>query len=209
MSELVRTRVKTDSDNDATTTEHQQTTALNSSHFALVTLLCEALFLLCAFYLEYYDWRTYVELRAKPVEDPAQANLTNNSNAVGFRPQPQAYGTSNRVVIAGFQQHSKPVNDNRNDTLEDAFRLLENENHHTALKELKTIVAGQQANGNNENRNNDNRNDTKDGRTCEHCNEPYMHRHHKQKYCSEACRIANWEARTGRKFNPSTRNKKP
>ncbi len=37
-------------------------------------------------------------------------------------------------------------------------------------------------------------------RTCEHCNQPYIYRHHKQKFCTEACRIAAFEARKGRKL---------
>ncbi len=37
-------------------------------------------------------------------------------------------------------------------------------------------------------------------RICEHCNQPYIYRHHKQKFCSEACRIAAFEARKGRKL---------
>lgn len=32
---------------------------------------------------------------------------------------------------------------------------------------------------------------------CEHCAKPYLRNHKKQKFCSELCRVAAWEARTG------------
>ncbi|MCY7329914.1 MAG: hypothetical protein LH618_15275, partial [Saprospiraceae bacterium] len=37
-----------------------------------------------------------------------------------------------------------------------------------------------------------------DKRTCGHCGEPYTYMAAKQKYCSEPCRVAAWETRTGR-----------
>lgn len=37
-------------------------------------------------------------------------------------------------------------------------------------------------------------------RICEHCGSEYIYRIHNQKYCTEGCRIAAWEARTGKKF---------
>jgi len=48
-------------DNRKTEKEHDNKTKVNAYHFALFTLLLEALFLLCAWYLEYYDYRTYAE----------------------------------------------------------------------------------------------------------------------------------------------------
>ncbi len=35
-------------------------------------------------------------------------------------------------------------------------------------------------------------------RTCTHCKNEYTYRHHKQKYCSDTCRIDAWQARTGK-----------
>ncbi|NUN99956.1 MAG: hypothetical protein HUU01_05000 [Saprospiraceae bacterium] len=37
-------------------------------------------------------------------------------------------------------------------------------------------------------------------RKCNHCEKPYIYGHHKQKYCTEACRIAAFEARKGKKL---------
>jgi len=55
-----------------------------------------------------------------------------------------------------------------------------------------------------ENRINENRFDAenKDGtRICKNCNEWYTHKHHKQKYCCDKCRIAYWEKEKGRKLS--------
>lgn len=35
---------------------------------------------------------------------------------------------------------------------------------------------------------------------CEHCGNTYLRNHKKQKFCSEACRVASWEDRTGAKL---------
>lgn len=115
MPELVRTRQKTDADNTTAIAAHTQATSLKGEHFALVTLLCELLFLLCAYYLEFYDWRSFVELKAKPTEHEKSADtnatVTNatisNPNLNGQSvPDSTEYGTSNRVVIQGFQPHT-------------------------------------------------------------------------------------------------------
>lgn len=37
-------------------------------------------------------------------------------------------------------------------------------------------------------------------RHCEHCGSEYIYKIHNQKFCCEGCRIAAWEARTGKKF---------
>jgi hypothetical protein len=52
----------------------------------------------------------------------------------------------------------------------------------------------------NENRNTKAVNDYS-ARTCGHCESAYTHKHHKQIYCSENCRVLAWEKRTGRTLN--------
>lgn len=37
-------------------------------------------------------------------------------------------------------------------------------------------------------------------RICQHCQKPYIYRHHKQKFCEDTCRIAAFEARKGKKL---------
>ncbi len=202
MPELVRTRVKTDTDNATTTTAHIQTTALKGSHFALVTLLCELLFLLCAYYLEYYDWRTYVELRAKAVTDPAQAVITDPANAVitgsnpgvGFTPQPHAYGTNNRTVISGFQPHSNQPTQARYNSPVITDPLITDD---PPQQPEDAVITAQ-----------DKPNLAPGERACLHCQKTYTPKTWNQKFCSnkgnDNCKDAYHAAQHGGTlFNPA------
>jgi len=42
-------------------------------------------------------------------------------------------------------------------------------------------------------------------RICLHCSTAYVYRHHKQKYCSDDCRINAWQERTGKKLKKKKR----
>lgn len=42
-------------------------------------------------------------------------------------------------------------------------------------------------------------------RTCKNCNINYVYKHHKQLYCSDKCRIQNWEKRTGKKLKKKSK----
>lgn len=61
LEDLTRTRARVDQVNDATTAGHANATHLKAEYFALVTLLLEVLFILTAFYLEFYDFRSLAE----------------------------------------------------------------------------------------------------------------------------------------------------
>ncbi len=43
-------------------------------------------------------------------------------------------------------------------------------------------------------------------RTCSHCGKAYVYGHARQKYCSDDCRVAAWEARTGRPLQKQKSN---
>lgn len=60
---------------------------------------------------------------------------------------------------------------------------LHNENRKQVVKTLKVD-------------NNENRKEAK-LRRCKHCNNEYVYRHHKQKYCSDKCRVAAYNKRNG------------
>lgn len=53
--------------------------------------------------------------------------------------------------------------------------------------------------GTNENRKDENRQGQR-LRECEHCGDEYTYKHHKQKYCKDACRQDAWELRNGKKL---------
>lgn len=60
-AELVRIRQRTDNRNDQSETRHQVQTTTTASRFAVFTLACELVFLLCVWFLEYYDYRSFAE----------------------------------------------------------------------------------------------------------------------------------------------------
>jgi hypothetical protein len=95
--------------------------------------------------------------------------------------------------IAGIDQQKVNL------TKEDLLRIQEEQNNRRRIG-FKIPSTNENRKTTQENRINENRtNDTK-LRNCHHCNNEYTYRHHKQKYCSDACRIAAWEKRTGRKL---------
>jgi hypothetical protein len=59
--ELFRVTQKTDALNEQLKSKHQEIVMLQANHLALATLIFEFLFLICTFYLEYYDYRSYIE----------------------------------------------------------------------------------------------------------------------------------------------------
>jgi hypothetical protein len=75
LSELFRVTQKTDTQNDYLEKEHNQTVLLQANQFALATMIFEVLFLICSCYLEYYDYRSYVEF-LRPLSNPTP--LVNN-----------------------------------------------------------------------------------------------------------------------------------
>lgn len=59
--ELLRTRQRTDAQNEELTNTHTQQTTVNSAAFAYITLCCEICLILALIYLEYYDYRSFSE----------------------------------------------------------------------------------------------------------------------------------------------------
>lgn len=61
ISEMMRLQQQNDLDNRQAFLEHESLIHLQAKHFALVTLLLEVLFWIAAYYLEYYDFRSFTE----------------------------------------------------------------------------------------------------------------------------------------------------
>lgn len=72
---------KTRNKNENKEKTHDEHIQLNGSHFALVTGFLELLFLLCTFYLEYFDFRSFVEI--------VQPSKSNDNGEVETLPQQQ------------------------------------------------------------------------------------------------------------------------
>lgn len=165
INEMIRQQNRVDGRNDATEQEHHYTTESNAAGFALFTAGCEVLMLLCLWFLQYYDFRSYAEYCSKPVGKSGEKS--------GF-PITQEAGTNSTPAEFLTKQNS---NGNRLPTNETTpYRPI-------GFRTTKIV---------NENRSGSNL------RTCTHCQTQYTYMHHKQKYCTEQCRIAAWENRTGK-----------
>ena len=64
--EKIRVREKTDKANGVIEKSYSQEINIQANHFAFITLFLELLFLVSAFYLQYYDFRSYIEFH-KPL----------------------------------------------------------------------------------------------------------------------------------------------
>jgi hypothetical protein len=77
--ELLRRIQAKEEKEERTHNVHNAQTAESASIFALVTLLLELFFLLCAWYLEYYDFRSFTELQINAKSENVKSQLQANS----------------------------------------------------------------------------------------------------------------------------------
>lgn len=75
-TEIFRIKEKVEKENKVIILNHMQQTNINANHFALVTLLLELLFVITAFYLEYYDFRSYLEFSQVAKTKADDSNIT-------------------------------------------------------------------------------------------------------------------------------------
>jgi hypothetical protein len=82
---------------------------------------------------------------------------------------------------------------------------IASEKQETTTQEQPRQIGFFKGTDNNENRNTKivsetPKNNAYENRVCAFCNGDYVHKHHKQKYCSDVCRISSWEQSKGRKL---------
>jgi hypothetical protein len=88
LAQWVNLENRTATKNETTATAHLSKTTLEAEHFAAVTLLLELLFLLCAFYLEYFDFRSFTEFAARPhITENNSVNFAFTKPGSGLQPQ--------------------------------------------------------------------------------------------------------------------------
>ena len=86
LGEISRIQQRTDNRNDNAETKHEQDTKINANGFAAITLTSELLLLLCLWYLQFYDYRSFVEYCEKGTDTatdgdapPPQPTQRNNA----------------------------------------------------------------------------------------------------------------------------------
>lgn len=86
MELLRRTQAKEEKE-ERTRNVHNAQTAKSATIFALVTLLLELFFLLCSWYLEYYDFRSFIELQN--IDKTKNVKLERQTRILQTQPNPK------------------------------------------------------------------------------------------------------------------------
>jgi len=169
VGDMVRTKERTDARNDAAILDHEENTNTSAAAFAAFTLICEIGLILCLFYIQYYDYRSFAEYAHAA---NGKKIATNASGVHSGAYQSQAYSTTgNHNGI-----YNGPNNDERRKI---GFRY----GNAQPTQNAQTVVNGPIVTG----------------RYCVHCGAAYHHGHARQKYCSEVCRVIAWKDRTVKK----------
>jgi len=181
--ELMRTRERTDMQNDVVQSEHLSETMSNAGTFALFTLICEIALIGCLFFMQYYDFRSFAEYALATNPAAASGNAPGNANRYtrfGSSPAHQntyqnGYHNSVHTPI-GFKYGMNNVTENVTQTVTDLVANSET----NSVTDLETrAVSGLE-------------------RQCEHCQVAYIHGHSRQRYCGQACRISAWRKKNNR-----------
>ena len=172
LAEVARISKRADGQNDAATLEHTTATKINATGFAAITLTSELLLLLCLFYLQYYDYRSFVEVCDAGKEPPDATPQPTDSKAASV-------GANVAPLVNG---HSLQSNGNGVAASNETRRPIGFYSDH----ERKTLTGNE--------------------RLCEYCQKTYVYGHARQRYCTEVCRVAAWEGRTGRTLKKQRAN---
>lgn len=177
LAEQTRQQKRIDGNNDTALEEHKTTTNTNGQQFAAFTLLSEILLILCLFYIQYYDFRSFAEYAhahaetaPKPTEQPGKPN----------------------------EQPAKPAAPNVRQDPAPAFSSNGNGLPKNERQPIGFAYANRDAPARTQNVDTQTVNDHL--RNCEHCGTAYIYGHRRQKFCTDQCRIDAWQDRTGRKL---------
>lgn len=186
LTELVRQQSRNDTRNDETEKTHIVTTQANASGFALFTLCSELLLILCLWYLQYYDFRSYAEYCAKPTGGKVAGIGFKGIQAPALVADGHDNGSSNGTLPTN--ETRRPIGFHR-DT-DNGMSYRDNAMGYTpppSAVETREV--------------------DKSLKPCEHCGTLFRYRTTWQKFCSTDCKLAYHEARHGRKFDPIYKRK--
>lgn len=181
LAEQTRQQKRIDGNNDTALEEHKTTTTTNGQQFAAFTLLSEILLILCLFYIQYYDFRSFAEYAhahaetaPKPTEQPGKPNE---------QPAKPAAPNVRQDPAPAFSSNGNGLPKNERQPIGFAYA---NRNAYTRTQTVETQTVTQPGNDH--------------LRNCEHCGTAYIYGHRRQKFCTDQCRIDAWQDRTGRKL---------
>ena len=120
-------------------------------------------------------------------------NLDNVSFGINKQKQPKINAAKYRPI--GFNSNKKST-DNTNKTINNSYSVntddlsnYKSNDNDTHDNSITNIVVNENA----------------PNRTCKNCLQGFIYKHHKQVYCTEKCRIENWELRTGKKLKKKSK----
>lgn len=187
--ELVRVRQRTDDMNDEAMYEHEETTAMNASAFAFFTAFSELALLLCLFYCQYYDFRSFAEY----AHVSAAVSATSSKGAANGR-IPNGSGAGFRKVNGEGRNHYEEsldmVNTIKRPQIGFRYGQGSESNENRSLQKSQKSEQPDISTSN-----------TKGLRRCACCNDEYIYGHSRQIYCSDVCRITTWKAKNTRNAN--------
>ncbi|MBL7808643.1 MAG: hypothetical protein JNN28_12540 [Saprospiraceae bacterium] len=140
-------------------------------------IIAEVVFLLCAGFSMYYLWRAFAESES---ESESATKDTKPDTATAPQVVPGATITQKTANVFPPPTYNgasiTPTNERRPIGFDYANR---NARAHTENVYTENVAPTNQ-------------------RLCDHCGTAYVYGHARQRYCSESCRVAAWEGRTGR-----------
>jgi hypothetical protein len=172
-AERIRIKERTDTKNDQTEQQHTQTTTANAQQFAAFTLICELMLIVCLYYLQYYDYRSFAEYAHAHSKGATGIPATPGRPAPGLRSAP--------LTTAPAYQNGHATSAQTRTQIGFIYGTHATQNVHT-----QNVTAQK-----------DNQ------RRCERCGQPYQHGHARQRFCCDLCRVESWQERTGRRVRRS------
>ena len=163
LGEVARIQARTDTRNDNAETKHELSTKINANGFAAITLTSELLLLLCLWYLQFYDYRSFVEYCEKGTTTPPDHNAPPTPTTTRQNATTQSPPTNGATQNGAHVLHARA----------DVLRATEQSANFAFLPNQ---------------------------RTCDHCAAVYTHGHARQRFCSEKCRVENWQIKNGKEI---------
>jgi hypothetical protein len=196
-NEMIRQQTRTDTRNDATETEHVTTTEANANGFALFTLCSEILLIVCLWYLQFYDFRSFAEYCAKPAAKKPEAIGFNHIQPAAFSANGNGHHNGGNVAqgyhTANEEPPRRPIGFHRppDDPNGMRYRARDNGMSYDSTAAAPEVLEVD-----------------KSLKPCAQCGTRFRYRTTWQKFCTNDCKLAYHEAKHGRKFDP-TYKKKP
>lgn len=187
VNELIRQQNRTDTRNDATEQAHANTTETNAQGFALFTLCCELLLIVCLWFLQYYDYRSFAEYCAKPEGKKLESIGFSAIQAPVFSRPDNENGNG---VLPTSEAARRPIGFHRETGNAMGFQAPGNALGYAAPPAVEVQEVD------------------KSLKPCAQCGTLFRYRTTWHRFCTPDCKLAYHEAKHGRKFDPKQYRKR-